>query len=422
MNNFIRQSEESVKILFISYDGLTDPLGRSQILPYFIGLSQLGFEIHILSFEKSERFKQSKDEVLSVIQDKNVIWHPLSYTASPPVFSTLFDLMRMLQKTKYLHRKYTFSLLHARSYLSALIALKMKKTHSLPFIFDMRGFWADERVEGRIWNLKNPIYKVIYNFFKRKEKQFLLQSDYNISLTHAGISEIKNWKGFEHIPFEMIPCCADLDVFNHQLYSESDKTKTRNRLLIPSSKFVISYLGSIGTWYMLDEMLDFFVELKKNKSNAHLLFISKESEQMLKMTARNKGVSDNDITVVAASRNEVPQYLHASDVNLFFIIPSFSKKASSPTKLAEALGMGIPVIANTGVGDVDAIIRDNKLGLLVQTCTTEGYHLVISNLDSLQDISKQHLYDTARALFSLESGVEKYANVYKRILERFLTM
>jgi hypothetical protein len=37
----------------------------------------------------------------------------------------------------------------------------------------MRGFWADERVEGKIWNVKNPVYRKAYQFFKQKEKEFL---------------------------------------------------------------------------------------------------------------------------------------------------------------------------------------------------------------------------------------------------------
>ena len=405
------------RVLFISYDGLTDPLGRSQILPYFVGLSSLAYKIHILSFEKANRFEQDKDEILAITKANNIEWHPLRYTSKPPIFSTLYDLYQMYQTANLLHKKYSFSFIHARSYLSALIALEMKKKYSLPFIFYIRGFWADERVEGKIWNIKNPIFNVIYKYFKKKEKQYLLKSDYNISLTDAGIAEIRTWNGFKNIPFEMIPCCADMDLFSFSSYTEFDKKNVRKDLGINNSAFVVSYLGSIGTWYMFDEMLDFFSKLKEKKPDAHFLFISKESEQMLKSIAEKKGILANDISVVAASRNQVPQYLNASDVNLFFIIPTFSKKASSPTKLAEALGMGIPIIANTGVGDVDAIIQTNKLGLLVNNFSSIEFENIINNLDKLNDISKEHLHETANSLFSLEAGVKKYELVYKKLLK-----
>ena len=57
----------------------------------------------------------------------------------------------------------------------------------------MRGFWADERVDGKIWDLKNPVFKSIYNFFKKKEKQYFSQSDAIVSLTENGKQEILSW-------------------------------------------------------------------------------------------------------------------------------------------------------------------------------------------------------------------------------------
>ena len=44
-------------ILYITYDGLTDPLGGSQIIPYLKGISSHQKNIVVLSFEKSESFE-----------------------------------------------------------------------------------------------------------------------------------------------------------------------------------------------------------------------------------------------------------------------------------------------------------------------------------------------------------------------------
>ena len=48
-----------IKALYVSYDGLLDPLGQSQVLPYVEALAK-SHEITVLSFEKNER---SKDEI-----------------------------------------------------------------------------------------------------------------------------------------------------------------------------------------------------------------------------------------------------------------------------------------------------------------------------------------------------------------------
>ncbi len=39
-------------ILFVSYDGMTDPLGQSQVLPYIREISKSNYRYTLISFEK----------------------------------------------------------------------------------------------------------------------------------------------------------------------------------------------------------------------------------------------------------------------------------------------------------------------------------------------------------------------------------
>ena len=43
-----------MRVLYLSHTGLTEPLGRSQVLPYVLGLARRGWDFTILSFEKPE--------------------------------------------------------------------------------------------------------------------------------------------------------------------------------------------------------------------------------------------------------------------------------------------------------------------------------------------------------------------------------
>ena len=52
-----------MKVLYLSYDGLTDPLGQSQVLPYIIGLGAKGFEFIIISFEKAQNYQKEKERI-----------------------------------------------------------------------------------------------------------------------------------------------------------------------------------------------------------------------------------------------------------------------------------------------------------------------------------------------------------------------
>ena len=50
------------KILYLSYDGMTDPLGQSQVLPYLTNLDN-DREIHIISCEKASAFKKYQSDI-----------------------------------------------------------------------------------------------------------------------------------------------------------------------------------------------------------------------------------------------------------------------------------------------------------------------------------------------------------------------
>ena len=57
----------------------------------------------------------------------------------------------------------------------------------------MRGFWADERIEGAIWNKNSIIGASLYAYFKKKEKEMIIASDAIISLTHKAKQIIIDW-------------------------------------------------------------------------------------------------------------------------------------------------------------------------------------------------------------------------------------
>lgn len=392
------------KVLYLSYDGLTDPLGQSQVLAYLLNLTNEDREIHIISFEKTERYQDLKNEILHLIQEKNIHWYPESYTKNPPVLSTLKDIWQLRSKVKQLHKKYNFDIVHCRSYITALVGLWMKRKFATKFIFDMRGFWANERVDGGIWSLKNPVYRLIYQYFKKKEKQFLLTADYTISLTENAKIEIQSWEGLENTKIQVIPCCVDTNLFDYK------KIESQS---IEKKGFTISYLGSIGTWYMLSEMLAFYKTLLKIKPQTRFLFITTESPEMILTEAKKLEIPTHQIQIQKAKRQEVPTLLAQSNVSIYFIKPLYSKKASSPTKMGEILAMGIPIIANTKVGDHDFLFEKYNCGVLVNEFNEQHFNQVVDQLESLSNISNEKLRDAALDYYSLEKGVELYKQVYK---------
>ena len=405
-----------IKALYISYDGLTDPLGQSQVLPYIEGLSSKGIQFHIISFEKKDRFKKLKETIENRCEKAGIAWFPLMYTKNPPLISTVLDLRKMSKLAFKLQKETNFDVVHCRSDLPALIGSKLQK-QGVKFIFDMRGFWADERVEGNIWSLKNPVFKWAYNFFKKKELSFFKKADAVISLTNNGKKEILSWKEFKDLPpyIQVIPCCVDLDKFDPNRIEHSEVVEAKKELNLASSDFILGYVGSIGTWYMLDEMLDFYCSIRERYETPQFLFISGESETFIKQKAVEKQIPQGEIVVKSVPHSVVPLYLSVFDFSIFFIRPTFSKKASSPTKQGELMALGIPIICNAGVGDTDAIVEKYNSGEVITTLNEEAY----SNIPlKPNDYDVSHIRKGALEVYSLEKGVENYYKVYEFVLSK----
>jgi glycosyltransferase involved in cell wall biosynthesis len=383
------------KVLYLSYDGLTDPLGQSQILPYLMGLSAAGHQITIVSFEKEARFETLEQNIQKISKRSGLTWVPIRYHKRPPVMSTLFDLWQLRRKAAQLLGANRYDIVHCRSYLTPLVGEWLKKKYGPKLIFDMRGFWADERVEGGLWDTRNFIYRTIYQFFKKKERDFVRSADHIIVLTAEAKKEIRAWDLNRNI--SVIPCCVDLTLFDPQRISYASKLDLRTQLGLHSEDFVLLYIGSIGTWYQYDDMERFFRTIKTANSRTKFLVLTPDVEKV------NKGP---DVIVRSVPRSEVPLYISVSNVSICFIKPTFSKKGSSATKMAEVLAMEVPVITNPGWGDV-AFLRDEIPGLVV---TSDDLSVDLSTIPIKAERSESFV-----RMFSLDEGIRRYDAVYRSL-------
>ena len=395
------------QVLYLSYDGITDALGQSQILPYVLGLEKLGHSFHMISFEKKETYFLFRANIEQQLKGTKITWHPFFYTKKPPVLSTLYDLKRMKNKALALQSQHHFDLIHCRSYLPGIIGLQLKNKIACQLLFDMRGFWADERVEGKIWNLRNPIFAMIYQYIKRKERTMLAQADTIVSLTNAGkvaLNELYPDLALSS-KISVIPCCVD-----QQLFNQENVLKTNHDLeSLKKDKIILGYVGSLGTWYMLDEMLAFFKIQKLKNEKLHLLFLTKDAKELVHGKAKERQIAIEDITVLSVPYQEMPSYIQYIDYAIFFIRPSFSKLASSPIKQAEFMSMGIPIICNAGVGDTKEIVLQHNAGYVFDEMTLTAFDEF-----NFKDLSfeKEKTMNAATTIFSLKKGVEMYNTIY----------
>ncbi len=306
--------------------------------------------------------------------------------------------------------KSNITIIHCRGEVASVIGIAVKFFLRKKLIYDRRGFMAEDYVEGGMWKSRESfLYKLLIFI----DEKLLFHSDRVVLLTN----KMKNWlldnKADIKNKVSVIPCCVDINRF-----AISADGKTRDELKL-NGKFIFVYSGSLGTWYLLDEMVDFFIVAKRFLSNSHFLILTMSDSCIVKEALRSKPISeDSDITIRKLSFDEVPRFLGCADAALCFIKPVVSKLASSPTKFAEFLASGLPIIMNAGIGDCDEILERERVGVVNKDFSLPGYEKTIETFVKLlaegQEL-KNRCRESAKNYFSLNDGVSKYNEVYESL-------
>ena len=299
-----------ITILYISYDGMLEPLGQSQVLAYLKRLA-LNRCIHLISFEKSEDWESitERERIAKDIATAGIVWHPLRYHKRPSAVATSWDIVCGIILGLWLVLRHRLRIVHARSYVSSVIALVLKRITGVKYIFDMRGFWADERVDGGLWPRSGRMYHVAKGF----ERRFLLAADHVVSLTHAAVREIKRFDYLQGYmpPMTVIPTCADLTRFKPFQHNPD------------GGGFVLGYVGSVGVWYLFDEVAACFAQLLSIQPNARFLIVNRGQHAYIRERLAAAGVPDVNVELTTATYSDVPKQMSRMDAAIFFLSTRF---------------------------------------------------------------------------------------------------
>ncbi len=406
------------KILFISYDGMTDPLGQSQVIPYLAGLTKYGYEFIILSCDKPDNYTKHKDYVLGLLAPYAIEWVSIPYHKNPRVLSTYYDVVMLKRNAAQLYKTKKIDMVHTRPGIPALVGLWLKKKYSIKFFNDIRGFWADERVDGGMFNMRSILFRKIYAWFKKKEYECLEIADYNTCITHKAKEEMLTWNHIKnkHLQIDVIPCSVDLDLFDPDKIDPVLKGQLKKELGISDHDFIISYLGSVGGWYLTDSMMQFCKQTSLKIPNAKFLFISPLEHSVIIDAANKHDLNPEKIIIRYGKRHEVPALLSFSRYSVFFIKKCYSKISSSPTKHGEIMAMGIPLITNAGVGDVKEIVEKYNSGFVLNELNLSEYNCCAAKL-STSHFDAQNIRKGAIEFYSLEKAIQSYRRAYNYVFD-----
>ena len=390
------------RVLYLSYTGLLEPLGRSQILAYLSRLSD-EYEFTIISFEKADDFAEVAK--VEAMQEECVAygidWQPKIYHHKPRLLATLWDLSVLLHSTWEFSGSGKADLIHCRSYIPAIAALLVGKMTKVPFIFDMRALWLDEMIDAGRLDRDSLIHKVLTSL----ETRLLKDAVHVVSLTQAAVNYLQTQQ--PHLKkqnFSVITTCVDLSKFI-----------TRNIESVPNK------LGTMGTvisgWYHLDWLfLTLQAQMKKDK-NAMFKIVTRDSEQTLRELAAQYGIEHSSLEITSSSPNDIADNIADIKAGLLYFTAGISKLGSAPTRMGEFLACGIPVIGNRGVGDMAYLIERHKVGVVIEDGSQESIDNALASLDILYQDSDlaARCRNAAEAYFSADNGAEKYREIYRAV-------
>ena len=397
-------SGSNLRVAYLMYDGLEEPLGQSQVLPYLRGLADAGHRIELVSFEKSPHRGHFRAPLYPGIR-----WTALRYHREPLLPAKVLDTVQGASVFGVLAALQETDLVHVRSYAPALFAFPFIRLTRRPLLFDMRGLWPEEGVEDGTWSSHGYVFRGA-----KKVERFLLTRATAISvLTNAVHTYLRREVPFArdvHAPITVIPTCTDLDRFHPQVSPDPvlwEQLKDTTTLV---------YLGSQNGRYLPREMARFYLDFRRHVPRPKFLILSRQQPTEISSVLVAAGVRE-ELVHRAVSHEQVPGFLRCAKAAVSFHPVSLARRGAMPTKIGEMLGCGLPV-AGTVVGDILELFSEEKVGVVVpdmEPKTMDRAAKVLAQQALAPEIS-QRAFTAARRWFCLRQAIRSYDKLYRRLV------
>ncbi len=398
---------KSVRTLYVCYFGLREPLVQTQVLPYLREIAATGVEVYLLTFEPQLR-REWDTKALSDQQARlaraGIKWSALAYHKRPSLPATLYDIAAGAWTIARLVRRHRLDVVHARAHVPMAMALLAARVTGCRLVFDIRGLMAEEYADAGVWAEKSLKFRAT----KMLERAGIRKADQVVVLTHAMREWLRESRLTSAENIEVIPCCVDF-----ARYAETDVEAG-----VEPDNFEVVYAGSVTCLYLLEEMAEFFSTLQQREPRAFLRILTRSPRDEATARLRRAGLSPENFWVGVVSPSEVPHYLWRARLGLSFRKSTFSQLAASPTKIPEYLAAGLPVVSNARIGDMDDLLKSERVGVVVNNFSREEFERAAERALQLAAESgvRERCLEVARRCFDVKTiGANGYANVYRRL-------
>jgi len=365
-----------MRICYVTTDSLSEGVGKSQVVPLVSGIKRAGHEVVVISMEKFPN-----PELAEELKGKGINWVELEF-GRRGVFSGIFRLVRLVIKIP------KADVYHARSDIPALALIIRKKK---PILWDVRSLWMEQRA---VISGNRVHFKLLNKLWILVEK--LISSRSSAINTLAYELQPALMKRLGQIPSlrTVVPTSVSLQKFKFSGELPKDKS--------------LMLSGTFNNFY--DKNLTEFV-MGTFAERGYLTKWCRPKESLENL------LNVKDLEVVEAKHEEMPSQIASSSIGIAICRDDvgISLKGVMPTKVAEFLATGRPVILSKGMGDLDDYIIKYQVGVLVDKQTSKQE--LVSAVDALlsDPDTPKRCRRLAEEKFSMDRGIETYLATYSAI-------
>jgi len=392
-------------VIYISYDGLMEQLGQSQVLPYLKGLAN-GRSITLITYEKNYDFDDDsrRSDFAAVTENAGIRWIPLRYHQKPTMIATAYDIFIGFIVCCFLLRTNRVQIVHARGYIPSVIALWLKRIFKMRFVFDMRGFWVDQRVELGIWREGTMIVR----FARWLEAGFIQRADVVFVLSHAAVLAMNSWPAVigRDIRFEVVTTCTNLELF---------KPPPDGLRMSHDKPFTLGYVGNAGRGYCFDPVLEIYIAIRARIPDAKFKIVNRNDHDLIKRRLASYRIDVADVELISCDYPQVPSEIWDIDLGVFFYEWKKTHVSSVPTRMGEFLACGVPCISDVSGAGILEILEKEGVGVALRDHGVASIDAAVAKGISLaSNIEiRRKCVEVAQNFFSLETGVSTYERVYR---------
>jgi colanic acid biosynthesis glycosyl transferase WcaI len=278
----------------------------------------------------------------------------------------------------------------------------------IPFVFEVRDLWPESLVAvgaGREDSLLHKMLGKIAGFlYERADRIVVVSPAFKDHL-------VQRWR----VAPEKIAVVEN--GVETDLFSPTETTDALRRELGVHTKFLVSYIGTMGNAHRLGTLLEAASTLRQNYPEVQFLLIGEGAEkEAIKNAAEAQGLTNVQF-LDQQPREKIPAFISASDACLVLLKKTEVFKTVIPTKMLEFMSCERPLILGVD-GHARHIVEDAEAGLVIEPENAQALADAIAQLSRNRELGRT-LGKKGRGYilknFSRAQTAEKYIQVLREL-------